>query len=128
MRRLLVMIGLILAASGCNKAKPPDQVAQDVATAQAKAAVKVAEVRQDVAKNSADAAQEAAENAKDLNNTNAQGAHDLAVTKADGEHTVAIEKCMALAGDAQKACKDQADANFDLAKAKAKAALAAQKQ
>jgi hypothetical protein len=40
---------------------------------------------------------------------------------------VALQKCDALSGDSQKACKDQADAKYDLAKANAKAMLASQK-
>src|ERR1700722_14617148 len=50
------------------------------------------------------------------------------MAQADGDHKVAIQKCEAASGDAQKACKDQADAKYDLAKANAKAMLAAQKQ
>jgi hypothetical protein len=48
----------------------------------------------------------------------------VAVTEAEGRHKIASEKCDALAGDAQKACKDQADAALALTKANAKAARA----
>jgi hypothetical protein len=44
---------------------------------------------------------------------------------ADGDHKVAIQKCETLQGHDQSACKDQADADYDAAKAKAKAAKVA---
>jgi hypothetical protein len=40
-----------------------------------------------------------------------------AVTEAQGRHDIAIQRCDALAGDQQKACKEQADAALELAKA-----------
>jgi hypothetical protein len=47
---------------------------------------------------------------------------DSAVTQAEGDTKVALAKCEALQGDAQKTCKDQANAHLDAVKAKAKAA------
>jgi glyoxylase-like metal-dependent hydrolase (beta-lactamase superfamily II) len=47
---------------------------------------------------------------------------DSAVTDAEGETKIALAKCEALAGDAQKSCKDEANAHLDAVKAKAKAA------
>jgi hypothetical protein len=49
------------------------------------------------------------------------------MAQADGDHKVAQQKCDAFSGDSQKACRDQAEAKYDLAKANAKAMLAAQK-
>jgi hypothetical protein len=46
---------------------------------------------------------------------------DAAVTEAEGRHEITIQRCNALAGDQQKACKEQADAALDLAKANVKA-------
>jgi len=52
----------------------------------------------------------------------------VASAKADGDHNVAIEKCNALAGDAQKACKDQVDAKLRFGERRMpRLALAAQK-
>ena len=39
--------------------------------------------------------------------------------KAEGDHKIAIEKCEALANEQQKACKDEADATYEAAKAAA---------
>ena len=113
MHKLTLMLAAVLTAaalSGCNNAKSPDTVAKDVADAQAKRAHEV------------DA------KTADLNNSGAKGAYDVAMAQADGDHKVALQRCDGLAGDPQKACKDQADAKYDLAKANAKAMIAAQKQ
>jgi hypothetical protein len=130
MQKLFVsMVALFAVAmvSGCNNAKSPDAVANDVAAAQAKRATDVADAKQDAAKDTDKAEAKIDDKTNDLNNTNAKGAYDIAMAQADGDHSVAAQKCDALSGDAQKACKDQADAKYDLAKANAKAMLAAQK-
>ncbi len=44
---------------------------------------------------------------------------DTAMAKAEGDHKVAIERCEAMAGDQQKACKEEADAQYEAAKAAA---------
>jgi Tfp pilus assembly major pilin PilA len=121
-----VLVGATLG--GCNNAKSPDTVAKDVADAQAKRASEVANARQDAAKDENKAEAKVDDKTADLNNTNAKGAYDVAMAQADGDHKVALQRCDGLAGDAQKACKDQADAKYDLAKANAKSMLAAQKQ
>ena len=45
---------------------------------------------------------------------------DVEETRIEGEHKVALEKCESLAGDAQKACKDSADATYESAKQRLK--------
>jgi len=130
MQKLFVsMVALCAVAmiSGCNNPKSPDAVANDVAAAQAKRATEVADAKQDAAKDTNKAEAKVDDKTVDLNNTNAKGAYDVAMAQADGDHQVATQRCEALSGDAQKACKDQADAKYDLAKANAKAMLAAQK-
>ena len=126
----LVMVAVLAGASlsGCNNAKSPDTVAKDVADAQAKRASEVANARQDAAKDETKAEAKVDDKTSDLNNANAKGAYDVAMAQADGDHKVALQRCDGWAGDAQKACKDQADAKYDLAKANAKSMLAAQKQ
>jgi hypothetical protein len=130
MQRLTVSLVALLAvaaASGCNNAKSPDAVANDVTAAQAKRASEVADARQEAAKDSNQAEAKVDDKTNDLNNSNAKGAYDVAMAQADGDHKVALQRCDGLSGDSQKACKDQADAKYDLAKANAKAMLAAQK-
>jgi hypothetical protein len=130
MQKLLVsMVAMFAVAlvSGCNNPKSPDAVANDVSAAQAKRASEVADAKQDAAKDANKAEAKVDDKSVDLNNANAKGAYDVAMAQADGDHKVATQKCEAMSGDTQKACKDQADAKYDLAKANAKAMLAAQK-
>jgi hypothetical protein len=122
-----VAVLAVAALSGCNNAKSPDAVANDVAAAQAKRAAKVADAKQDAAKDENKAEAKVDDKTNDLNNVNAKGGYDVAMAQADGDHKVALQKCEVVSGDAQKACKDQADAKYDLAKANAKAMQAAQK-
>jgi len=124
---LMVALSAVAVVSGCNNAKSPDAVANDVASAQQKRASEVADARKDASKDANKAEAKVDDKTNDLNTTNAKGSYDVAMAQADGDHKVAIQKCEAAAGDAQKACKDQADAKYDLAKANAKAMLAAQK-
>ena len=45
---------------------------------------------------------------------------DVAMARRpNGDHKIAIEKCEALANEQQKACKDEADATYEAAKAAA---------
>jgi hypothetical protein len=130
MQKLMLSIIAVLAvaaASGCDHAKSPGTVANDVAAAQAKRAAEVARAKQDADKDANKAEEKVDDKTADLNNANAKGSYDVAMAQADGDHKVALQKCDGLSGDAQKACKDQADAKYDLAKANAKAMLASQK-
>jgi hypothetical protein len=45
----------------------------------------------------------------------------VAVAKADGNRKVALATCESQSGDAQKACKDQAEADYKTACADARA-------
>jgi hypothetical protein len=98
----------LVLASGCNKAKSPDAAANDIAAANKSAHEEVADARRD--------------QQKDMSSDTYQ----VAAAKADGEHKISIQKCETLEGHDQKVCKDQADADYDAAKANAKAAKAAQ--
>ena len=113
---------------GCNQQKSPDAVAKDVATAEQKAATEVANSQNDAAKDLGKQADKVDDKLVGLNNAAAKDAYEIAVAKADGDRKVALANCSAAAGDAQKACKDQANADYDAAKATAKAAAEAQKQ
>jgi hypothetical protein len=112
----------LLGLSACNKAESPDKVQADVAKAKSdavaentKADEKVKQVEAEAAKDQADAAVKAADKS-------VGAVVDSAVTQAEGDTKVALAKCEALEGDAQKACKDKANAHMDSVNAKAKAA------
>jgi hypothetical protein len=48
-----------------------------------------------------------------------EGQEETALAKAEGDHKVAIERCEALPAEQQEACKDEADAAYEAAKAAA---------
>ena len=115
---LLPMLGILTTAlaCGCNGAKSPAAVATDVAAARQQASIEVTDAQKDAAKNVDSAAANADSSSKDLTNVDAKTAYDVAVAKADGDHNVAIQQCLALTGEAQKSCKERADAGYDQAK------------
>ena len=101
----LVALGSLTA---CDSARSPDTAARDIAAANDAAANKIADAQRDAQ--------------KDMSGD----AYKIALAKADGDHQVAIQKCETMQGHDQQVCKDQADADYEAAKANAKAAKVAQ--
>jgi hypothetical protein len=124
----LAILASLLFAAGCNNAKSPDAVAKDVANAEQKADKEVAKSEDSAAKDLGGAAQKVDDKMVAFNNSAAKDAYNLAVAQADGNRKVALANCSAMAGDAQKTCKDQAEADYSAAKANAKAAAQSEKQ
>jgi len=122
------MLLFALVVSGCNNAKSPDSVAADVAKARQKAVDAVAEVQNDALHDDAKMEAKLDDKSADLANTEARGNYDVAMQKAEGAHDISLQKCNALDGDAQKKCKNQADADYDTAKASAKSVEVSQTQ
>ena len=124
--RLALSCALIASAflslSACNKAESPDKVQENVAKAQNQAAEDNAKADQKVKQVEADAAKDRADALAKVADKNVDALADSAVTQAEGETKVALAKCEALQADAQKSCKDQANAHLDAVKARAKAA------
>jgi hypothetical protein len=120
--RLFAAISAVMFAtlSGCNNAKSPDTVANNVAAAQQAANKEVANARVEAAKDEALAADKANAGNHDLKNAEATGAYDVAMAKAEGAHKVALENCNSLSGDSQSKCRDVADADYAAAKANSK--------
>jgi hypothetical protein len=117
-----LLASAIIGLSACNKTESPESVQANVAKAKseaveenAKADEKVKQVEAEAAKDRADAEAKAADKS-------VGAVADSALTQAEGETKVALAKCEALEGDAQKACKDKANAHMDAVKVKAKAA------
>jgi hypothetical protein len=95
-------LSAVCALGGCDRAKSGAQVARDTNAAEQKAV-------ENIEKSERDATHVAAvQNEK------------MADSEADGARRVALAQCEALSGAAQKACREQADANYQLAKANAK--------
>ena len=103
----LIGAAALVALSACNNAKSPDTEAKDMAAANRSAANEVADAQRDAQKDAS------------------KNAYDVAVAQADGDHKIALQKCEALQGHDQDVCKQQADADYDAAKANAKAAKVA---
>ena len=113
MKTGLIVVAAVVAMyalTACEQASSPSSVDKNVAEAQANAAKEDNKAMRDEAKTVASA------------NVDVADSHaDALVTEAKGRHDIAIQRCDGLAGDQQKACKDQADAALELAKANAKA-------
>jgi hypothetical protein len=114
----------ILCLSACNKAESPEKVQADVAKAQSNAAVENAKADDKVKQVEADAAKDRADAVAKVADKSVGAIADSAVTEVEGDTKIALAKCQALEGDAQKACKDEANAHLDAVKAKAKAVKA----
>jgi hypothetical protein len=119
-----LMASAFLGLSACNKAESPDKVQADVAKAQSDAAGENAKAEEKQKEVQAQAATERTEAQTKATDKSVGALVDTAVTQAEGETKVALAKCEALEGDAQKACKDEANAHLDAVKNKAKAAKA----
>jgi hypothetical protein len=130
MRTLLgaAVAASLLIAAGCNNAKSPDGVSNDVAKAEQKGAAEVAKSEDSAAKNLDSAAGKVDDKLVDFNNQAAKDAYNITIAKADAQLKVSQAKCEALAGTPQKNCNDQAQADYDASKAEAKAAAQASKQ
>jgi hypothetical protein len=116
---------MLVSIVGCHQASSPASVQNNVTSAREQAEKNDVKAAQNQAQKDAAANADAAEAAQKADSKKADTAYDLSVTEAEGRHKIAIEKCNALAGDSQKACKEQADAALELAKANANAARAA---
>jgi hypothetical protein len=129
--RLQIPAAIILAAlvaSGCNNAKSPDAVAKDVANAEQKASTEVSKSEDSAAKDLGGAAGKVDDSLIAFNNAAAKDAYNLAIAQADGDRKVALAKCESTSGDAQKMCKDQAEANYKAAREDARMAAQSSKQ
>jgi hypothetical protein len=114
---------LLLAAvtTGCQRAESPSTVGKDVAAAEQRAEAKTQRAEDNASRDVGKAQQRVQQKAIDRNNVAAEDGYKVAMARADGQHDIALQKCKALAGDAQRHCKQQADADYEASKANAKA-------
>jgi hypothetical protein len=116
-----ILVVAALALAGCNKSKSPEDVSKDVTNAEQKASNEVAksEAR---AQSALDRSYEKINDQKiKFNNDAAHQTYNVTIAKADGNRKVALATCESQSGDVQKACKDQAEADYKTARADAKA-------
>ena len=117
-----LLASALLSLSACNRAESPENVQADVAKAHSNAAEDNAKADEKVKQVEAEAAKDRADALAKVADKSVGAIADSAVTQAEGETKIALAKCQSLEGDAQKACKDAANAHLDAVKAKAKAA------
>jgi hypothetical protein len=110
-------ITIVIAAgllAGCNQAKSPSEVAKDVNSASQAAAESTAKVEQKADAKLAEEQKDVSSAQRDEQHVAAVQAQDVAKSEAEGSRKVALAKCEGLSGDRQQACKDQANAAYDL--------------
>jgi hypothetical protein len=116
-----VCVFAVLALAGCNQSKSPEDVSKDVAKAEQKANIEVTK-SEERAQNALDKSYEKVnEQEIKFNNDAAHQAYNVAIAKADGNRKVDLATCESQSGDAQKACKEKAEADYKTARADARA-------
>ena len=116
---IIASLAVTFGLTACQKHETAAETQADVTAARSDASKDVAEARKDADVKVADASRsEAADQAK-VGHAVSKADEDVAIAEANGVHKVAIQKCDALAGDARTSCKHQADADLEVAKARA---------
>jgi hypothetical protein len=119
-------LAALLLTVGCHSKTPPPATSQDVEAAQEEAQRQIAQARLEAAKDVKSAAKIAGSNSRDVAYARMTAAYDLAMVTAESQHTVTLEHCKTLQPALVQACNDHADADYESAKAKAKAARTTQ--
>ncbi len=117
---LALALVMALVIGGCNKAQSPSTVATDVNSAAQKADENTANAEKHAEEKVASADKDVRNDQRNEQHVAAVESEDVAKTRAQGERDTALAKCEALSGDRQQACKDQANAAYDMAVAEAK--------
>jgi len=116
---IIATLALTLGLAACQKRETPAESQADVAAARTEASKDVAEARKDADAKVADASRTQATAQTDVSHEVSKADENVALAEANGAHKVAIEKCEAMTGDARASCKRQADADLEMAKARA---------
>ncbi len=120
-------MAVLMLIAACHHKTPP-VTAQDVEAAKQEAQRAVEQARAEATKDVKSALKTGGGNPRDVALAKATAAYDIAMIKAEGDHNVATEKCQTLQASMMQACKDQADADYETAKAAAKATRTARQQ
>jgi hypothetical protein len=127
--RFAIVCALLIGAVGlsaCNKATSPDKVQADIAKASQEAAANNAKAEETQQKTEIQASDELAKAKADAEAKAADksvgAVADAALVEAEGANKIALAKCEALEGDAQRQCKDKADAHLKTVKQRVAAA------
>jgi hypothetical protein len=118
----VLILGLIAACvlNACYQSKTPDQVAKDTAAAENTATEHAAKVEQK-ADEKLDSTQAVVHDEQTAAaHTRALEDEKVADAKAEGIHKISLAQCESLSGEAQKACRTQADSAYQTATAQAR--------
>jgi hypothetical protein len=117
----MLMVGLIAACllNACYQAKSPDQVAKDTAAAENAATEHAAKVEQNADDKLHNTQVVVHDEQAAASHTRALENEKVAAAQAEGTHKIALAQCESLSGEAQKACKNQADTAYQTATAQA---------
>jgi hypothetical protein len=127
-RTSLVGLGVLAVLGGCHRAKTPVVTEADVAAAQEESQKELGQAKVEAKKDVKSAAKVAGVDSPAAAQARVTGAFDIAMAQADGARKVAIEKCMLLQPTAVQTCKDQAESDYQIAAANAKAVRVAKQQ
>ncbi len=127
--RLKTLLGMaLLAVAACHPGKPPPSATPaDVEAARQEVAAEVAKAKAEASKDVRSAAKVSGGNSRDVTEAKVVGSYDVAMVQADGEHKIASERCLTQPADVQGACNARADADYEAAKAAAKASRLAKR-
>jgi uncharacterized lipoprotein NlpE involved in copper resistance len=115
----LALCGAVIIG-GCNNAKSPSTVAKEVNSASQKANENTANAEERAGEKVTSAEGDVRHDQQNEQHVAAVQEEKVAKTDAEGQRNIALAKCEALSGDPQQACKDQANAGYDMAVAQAK--------
>lgn len=118
-----VIVATVSLLAACDKSRSAAQVARDSAAAEQAAATNAARVQQKADARIASAGGEGREEPRDLPYAAAVERQKVAdEAAAAGDYKGALARCEELSGATQQACRDQASADYHLARAQAEQA------
>lgn len=116
---LITIVSATFGLAACEKHQTPAENQADVAAAQSAASKDVAETRKDADARVAAAAHTEAADQANVGHEVSKADEGIALASANGAYKVALAKCDDLMGDARTGCKQQADADLEVAKGRA---------
>ncbi len=126
---VLTSLAALLLLAGCHQASaPPAVTAADIEAAKQTAQREVDDARAEASKDIKSAAKVSGSDPAVVAEAKVTAKYDVDMAKADGDHKIAAENCLTLQADLQKSCNDKAEADYESAKAAAKASRLAKRQ
>ena len=122
---ILAALAVAFGLASCQKHESPAENRADVAAARSEASKDVAEARKDADSRVADVSRAQAAGQANADHEISKADEDVAIAEAKGQYKVAIVKCDEMTGDARSNCKRQAEADKDVAIARAHQSRAA---